>query len=488
MRPNPEVLPPHSPEAERGVLGCCLRDPAKIPVALRSGVTPGWFYDLRHREIFVVLAEMAAQGGGDWVVAAMRLRRDGKLDRIGGLAFLNELENAVPTAENIEYYIPDLRDHFQRRQVLDATARLQLLARDKAIDSAALVADTAWLLDRLHQQANHGALPEIVSAPEFVAADIPEPDEIIHGVLHQGSKIIVGGASKSFKTWNLVDMAVSVASGTSWLGFETTPGKVLYVNLEIQPAFFRHRIEQVAKAKAVDVPEKLELWNLRGYLNDYRCLLPKIEERIAELGHALVILDPTYKMLGTADENKATDVAALLNTIEHLAVTTGSAVAMAGHFAKGNAASKETLDRISGSGVFARDPDSLLIFTPHEEDGAFTVECVLRNFEPKPSFVVEWHWPLFQRAEDLDPERLKSSGGRPAKYDEADLLEMLGEQRLSSKEWSSRCREELGISHGKFFELLKSLEKAEKVQKSHGDRKWEQIHPKSRNSNHEKDQ
>ncbi len=487
MRPDPEVLPPHSPEAERGVLGCCLRDPAKIPVALRSGVTPGWFYDLRHREIFVVLAEMAAQGGGDWVVAAMRLRRDGKLDRIGGLAFLNELENAVPTAENIEYYLPDLRDHFQRRQVLDATARLQLLARDKAIDSAALVADTAWLLDRLHQQANHGALPEIVSAPDFVATDLPAPDEVIHGVLHQGSKIIVGGASKSFKTWNLVDMAVSVASGTSWLGFDTTPGKVLYVNLEIQPAFFRHRIEQVAKAKAVDVPEKLELWNLRGYLNDYRCLLPKIEERIAELGHALVILDPTYKMLGTADENKATDVAALLNTIEHLAVTTGSAVAMAGHFAKGNAASKETLDRISGSGVFARDPDSLLIFTPHEEDAAFTVESVLRNFPPVEPFVVKWRWPTFQREDNLDPAKLKGAG-RPPAYTPEMLLECLGDKRLASEEWMAECSAKICISRAKFYELLKVLKNEEKVIRSVVDEKWERIRPKSRNSDPQENQ
>src|SRR3954470_23651854 len=43
---------------------------------------------------------------------------------------------------------------------------------------------------------------------------------------------------------------------------------------------------------------------------------------------------------------------------------------MAGHFAKGNAAAKETIDRISGSGVFARDPDSLITFTKHEEQGS----------------------------------------------------------------------------------------------------------------------
>ena len=62
------------------------------------------------------------------------------------------------------------------------------------------------------------------------------------------------------------------------------------------------------------------------------------------------------------------DITALLNMVENLAVTTGAAVALAGHYAKGNAAAKESIDRISGRGVFARDPDSLITFTKHEEE------------------------------------------------------------------------------------------------------------------------
>jgi len=87
----------------------------------------------------------------------------------------------------------------------------------------------------------------------------------------------------------------------------------------------------------------------------------------------------TYKLLGAADENSATDITALLNMVESLAMHTGAAIALAGHFAKGNASGKEAIDRISGSGVFARDHDSLVVFTKHEQEGAFVMDLVLRN-------------------------------------------------------------------------------------------------------------
>jgi hypothetical protein len=57
-------------------------------------------------------------------------------------------------------------------------------------------------------------LPKIVSAAEFMAAPRTEPPQIVAGVLHQGCKMIIGGASKARKSWSLIDLAVSVGSGT----------------------------------------------------------------------------------------------------------------------------------------------------------------------------------------------------------------------------------------------------------------------------------
>src|ERR1051326_1856867 len=139
---------------------------------------------------------------------------------------------------------------------------------------------------------------------------------------------------------------------------------------------------------------------------------------------------------------------------------------MASHFAKGNASAKESIDRISGSGVFARDPDSLITFTKHEEEGAFTVEMVLRNLPPVEPFVVRWHPPLFRRADELDPTKLKQAGGRPPEHTNEELLECLGDKRLTKDEWKAACEKEYGMGRTCFYKLRKELEAAGKVLKS----------------------
>ena len=71
---NNDTLPPNCPEAERGVLGCCLLDINKAAVALKAGVISRWFYDLRHAELFSVLSDLALNGGGDTLLKSMEWR------------------------------------------------------------------------------------------------------------------------------------------------------------------------------------------------------------------------------------------------------------------------------------------------------------------------------------------------------------------------------------------------------------------------------
>lgn len=323
-------------------------------------------------------------------------------------------------------------------------------------------------------------LPPIVDAADFVASPIEPPRELVRGLLHQGSKLVLGGGSKSFKTWTLLDLAHSVAYGVPWLGFETERGPVLYLNFEIQPHSWQHRIAAVARAKGITLqPGAIKLWNLRGHAADFQTLLPRVIAATKESGFALIILDPIYKLYGRTDENKAGDVAALLNGMESLAVETGAAIAFGAHFSKGNQAQKEAIDRISGSGVFARDPDSILIFTRHEQDDAFAVESILRNFSPVEAFAVRWEFPLMQRDRLLDPSKLKQAAGRKPEHSPEDLLKVLPESGLTNANWQAVANEE-GISKRTFFRLRKTLEKTEKILQSKANGKWMPIQAKGK--------
>jgi len=325
------------------------------------------------------------------------------------------------------------------------------------------------------QRAPAIQLPDLIDATAFLTQPIDPPAELVEGILHKGSKLAFGGSSKSCKTWCLLDLALSVATGADWLGHHTAQGRVLFVNFEIQPHAWQRRIEAVSSAKGVELtPGTVQLWNLRGHAADFNIIVPRIIDRCRQEQFALIVLDPIYKLYGNTDENSAGNVALLLNSLERLATETGAAIAFGAHFAKGNAAGKEAIDRISGSGVFARDPDSLLIFTKHENDDAFTVEPILRNFAPVEPFAVRWQFPLMQTADDLDPSKLKQAGGRKPTFSPSDLLALLPSGGLENKAWTELA-DENGISRRTFFRLRAELKKAGKILESVATGKWQPV-------------
>jgi hypothetical protein len=272
------------------------------------------------------------------------------------------------------------------------------------------------IIPNVDEQGERIQLPPIEDAALFVAKELELPPPLVGGLLHLGSKMVIGGGSKSFKTYALLDLAISVATGQDWWGRKTLPGPVLFINLEIQPPFIRGRLDAILGAKGVTLkPGELDIWNLRGHAADFSTLKPEILSRIKDRCYVLIVLDPIYKCYGDREENKTEDMADLMNELERLVVQSGAAVAFGTHFSKGNQAAKESIDRISGSGVFARDPDSILIMTRHQEEDAFTIEATLRNFPPLPPFCVRWQYPLMKPAEELKPEDLKQPGGRSAK-------------------------------------------------------------------------
>jgi replicative DNA helicase len=114
-------LPPHSVEAEQGVLGCILLSPHdNLGVCIEKFKSGGEaFYDLRHRHIYELLAEMYDRKEAiDLITLPQRLKDNNQLEAVGGLGYLMSLPEAVPSAANLLYYVEIVREkHLLRRMI-----------------------------------------------------------------------------------------------------------------------------------------------------------------------------------------------------------------------------------------------------------------------------------------------------------------------------------------------------------------------------------
>lgn len=120
-RPVGDRLPPHSPEAEVGILGCVMLSPNEcMGQCIEKFKADGEvFYDLRHQTIFNALAEMYdAREAIDVITVQQRLKNKQLLDQVGGIAYLASLPDAVPSAANLSYYLDIVQEKFLLRKMI----------------------------------------------------------------------------------------------------------------------------------------------------------------------------------------------------------------------------------------------------------------------------------------------------------------------------------------------------------------------------------
>src|ERR1051326_2875894 len=114
-------LPPHSPEAEQGVLGCVLLSPndcmGECIEKFKSGTEV--FYDLRHQTIFSTLVEMYdAREAIDLITLQQRLKNKQLLDEVGGIPYLAALPDTVPSSANLGYYLEIVQEKYLLRRMI----------------------------------------------------------------------------------------------------------------------------------------------------------------------------------------------------------------------------------------------------------------------------------------------------------------------------------------------------------------------------------
>ena len=199
-----------------------------------------------------------------------------------------------------------------------------------------------------------------------VPEELPKlPPEIVEGILRETHKLLLTGPPKANKTWCLINLAVSVATGSWWIDFRCAKRRVLYIDLETDVRSLQKRISTVAMAKgaaASEVRENLDVWPLRGMSCSLAQIAGELFERAKAGEYGMVIIDPAY-MVQDGDENNARDIRIFFALLDHICVRLSCTMVISHHHSKGAQGLKSAIDRGSGSGVFGRAPDAVLDMT-----------------------------------------------------------------------------------------------------------------------------
>lgn len=274
--------------------------------------------------------------------------------------------------------------------------------------------------------------------PPIVGVNVANPPkrapELVSGLLRAGHKLYVSSASKAGKTWLSIELAICIATGRAWLNpaWRCRQGRVLYVDFELDPPSFDNRVHTVAYAMGAsydEVEANIKACHVRGKAMGTEATGRALCAMVERGAYDLIILDPIYKMMD-GDENSAHDVRMFWNVVDRIAGSTGAAILCVHHHSKGGKGDTSAIDRGSGSGVFARDPDAVIdlveVFPPEdapnmlsEDQHAFRVSCGgLREFPSFAPFPTVFDYPThkpggeFGVTSDWKPHSAQRKGGK----------------------------------------------------------------------------
>lgn len=131
---NPDRVPPNNIEAEKAVLGAMMIKGDSVAEAVEL-LHAEDFYREAHRMVYRAMEELfTAREPIDFITLTEALRKREELDAVGGITFVSELANAVPTAANIAYHAKIVREKAWLRRLIDAAAEISGKAYEDADD------------------------------------------------------------------------------------------------------------------------------------------------------------------------------------------------------------------------------------------------------------------------------------------------------------------------------------------------------------------
>lgn len=372
----PQQKIPHDAGAELAVIGGVLLDNDRMRDC--AALAPGDFYAATRRVVWEAM--LALRSGGvpiDTVTLRSHLVEKGQLGKAGGDEGLLSLTDVVPTVANIAEHAAIVRRKSVERQAITLVHAAGAAAREGHAEDAArdleaartllLQSRSSGLAERWLTLGERGRWLEEAPAPRAWLLKRGETPVLGHAEKTVGLLVAPGGRGKSYA---LCDLAVSIATGTPWLGaFDVAcPGPVVLALAEETDEEVRRRLYAVAVARRMTT-EEVELAYERILplgLKGQRVALGRVEgstvtptamhadlmRLLERRQYSAVLLDPMTRWTGgmESDNDLATQGIQLLEQIAEAAQAT---IIVAHHTAKWSRRDGEGSHGSSARGVSA---------------------------------------------------------------------------------------------------------------------------------------
>jgi hypothetical protein len=350
-----------------------------------------------------------------------------------------------------------------------AAVRIATLPGIEAIGEGADVVNWIDARDAIEPDA---LLAAIAAAPATDATPTPteggdavdaatwlsEPDEpelpIVSGLFDHGDRVSIVGQSKARKSFFAMQLAVSISTGTPFLNIETTAARVLLVNGEIRPGAYRKRLRRMMTAMRIDGDA---LHGQLLVLNSCDATAAATWESVLAMAKGskaeVVIVDPAYLLLGDEiDQMQAKENVQSMRAFAAAGVTLVNVY----HGTKGFIGDRQVIDRVAGSGVYARDASTMLSLCEHAtEPDHVVLAAVTRNHPPQDARTLVFQDGAFTVADDVASIEKTSKTRAARKFDLQSVANCLPTgDGMKYGQAADRIRDRLAIGLNKAKELL----------------------------------
>lgn len=364
MKADETRMPPCNLTAERSVLGGLMLEIESLDT-ITLLIRTDDFYDQSNRTIFTTMLTMRNVGKPVNTISLYNeLTRLGKLSRTEDVLALNDLMASVPShgTANIAYDAMLVREAAQRRRLIYAARDIEAAAYDHAdID------DLTARLDHAQQDITGASTKppsfslDLITSDQFTAANYRQHFSI-RRILVEGQPCVLGGPKKVLKTSLLVDLALSLGTGTPFLGHDEfivpDPINVLMLSGESGGYTLQETARRIALARGRMLSTARIYWGFTLPQLGNAMHLSELANQIRAHEIKVAIIDPAYLCLLSAGMNtnitsNVFGMGALLKGISEIARDTGCTPIIAHHTRKGDRANLfgvPDLEDLSGSG------------------------------------------------------------------------------------------------------------------------------------------